>query len=217
MSEHNRLGIEIPSFAKGAMIPASFAFGVAHPEKKCIFSANRNPHIEWFNVPENTKSLVLLMVDYDAPIDLSIANKSEQTIPIDTPRNLFYHWVLVNIPPQIHEIPAGSVSDGVEVHGKQAGMSPYGMVGLNDYTSWFSEDVDMQGSYAGYDGPCPPWNDKKIHRYGFQIYALDCQLYFQGDFTGYQAKAAMIGHIIDQDEWVATYCINQSLWEPSAS
>ena len=216
MYDGNRFAIEIPSFANGDMMPASFAFGVAHPEKKVVFSTNRNPHIEWRNVPENTVSLVLLMVDLDAPVDLSCANQVSRVIKNDAERGLFYHWVLVNISPQICDIPAGSVSDGVQPGGKLAGVSPYGMLGLNDYTKWFSEDADMQGNYGGYDGPCPPWNDNKIHRYAFQLYALDTKLIFKGDFTGHQVKDAIAGHIIDQDEWLTMYTLNQTLWQPAA-
>jgi hypothetical protein len=39
--------------------------------------------------------------------------------------------------------------------------------GVNDYTGWFANDPDMAGEYYGYDGPCPPWNDERVHTYVF--------------------------------------------------
>ena len=33
----------------------------------------------------------------------------------------------------------------------------------------------MGGSYYGYDGPCPPWNDSIPHHYLFTLYALDIE------------------------------------------
>src|SRR3546814_13406313 len=30
----------------------------------------------------------------------------------------------------------------------------------------------MEGRYLGYDGPCPPWNDERVHRYHFEVIAM---------------------------------------------
>jgi phosphatidylethanolamine-binding protein (PEBP) family uncharacterized protein len=39
------------------------------------------------------------------------------------------------------------------------------------------------GDYYGYDGPCPPWNDLRLHHYIFRLYALDVpRLDLQGRF-----------------------------------
>ena len=45
--------------------------------------------------------------------------------------------------------------------------------GINSYTAWFAGDAEMSGEYFGYDGPFPPWNDRRTHNYTFTIYALD--------------------------------------------
>ena len=45
--------------------------------------------------------------------------------------------------------------------------------GLNDYTGWFAGDAQMGGDYYGYDGPYPPFNDLRGHRYFFRLFALD--------------------------------------------
>jgi len=31
----------------------------------------------------------------------------------------------------------------------------------------------MKGTYFGYDGPAPPWNDSVVHHYAFTLYAVD--------------------------------------------
>ena len=62
--------------------------------------------IEWDNksLPENTKSLVLVMYDPDAP------------------RGIFIHWIIYNIPPNITNIPEGlpktPIVKGVGVKGR---------------------------------------------------------------------------------------------------
>jgi phosphatidylethanolamine-binding protein (PEBP) family uncharacterized protein len=45
---------------------------------------------------------------------------------------------------------------------------------------------DMAGQYFGYDGPCPPWNDERMHHYIFTIYALDI------DKSGPADRASMV-------------------------
>ena len=66
--------------------------------------------------------------------------------------------------------------------------------GINDYTGWFANDPDMAGEYYGYDGPCPPWNDERVHTYVFTLYALDIpRLPLDGRFTGKEARLAITG------------------------
>jgi phosphatidylethanolamine-binding protein (PEBP) family uncharacterized protein len=48
----------------------------------------------------------------------------------------------------------------------------------------------MAGEYYGYDGPCPPWNDERVHTYVFTLYALDIpRLPLEGRFTGKPKRA----------------------------
>ena len=69
--------------------------------------------------------------------------------------------------------------------------------GLNNYTDWFAGDPDMGGTYAGYDGMGPPWNDERVHGYRFQIHALDVEsLGLSGAFTGPDVVEAMKGQRI---------------------
>ena len=96
--------------------------------------------------------------------------------------------------------------------GKAPGPTDYGARGINDYTSWFSADEKMRGEYGGYDGPCPPWNDERMHIYHFTLYALSVDsLKMDGSFNGAQLMAAMEGKILDQATWSGTYSLNKAL------
>ena len=84
--------------------------------------------------------------------------------------------------------------------------------GINDYTGWFAGDKDMAGQYYGYDGPCPPWNDERVHHYVFTLYALDiAKLSLGAAFTGPEARKAMAGHILAQATLTGVYTLNPSL------
>ena len=81
--------------------------------------------------------------------------------------------------------------------------------GINDYTGWFASDPQMSGNYFGYDGPCPPWNDERIHHYVFTLYALDVPtLGVDGTFTGAAALAALQGHVLAQAAVTGIYTQN---------
>jgi Raf kinase inhibitor-like YbhB/YbcL family protein len=55
----------------------------------------------------------------------------------------------------------------------------------------------MNGTYSGYDGPAPPWNDSVVHHYTFTLYAIDVpKLEVKGDLTGANVREALNGHIL---------------------
>ena len=201
------------SFVHGQRIPAEFAFCAPDPTQHVRMSGNRNPHLRWTGVPSTAKSLVLLCVDVDVPTRADDVNQEGRSVPADLPRTSFWHWVLVDIPPSVSEIPAGSASEGITARGKGEPRGPKGSrQGLNDYTHWFAGDKDMAGEYFGYDGPCPPWNDEIIHHYVFTVYALDVEkLPVDGKFGGPEVRAAMQGHILAEASLAGTYTLNASL------
>jgi Raf kinase inhibitor-like YbhB/YbcL family protein len=173
---------------------------------------NRNPRITWTDPPEGTRSFVLLCVDADAPTIPDDVNQEGRTVAAVLPRADFGHWVLVDIPGNVREIPEGADSDGVTARGKPVGPTPLGVRGQNDYTGWFANDADMAGTYGGYDGPCPPWNDERVHRYEFTIMALDVEtLGLSGPFNMGDARAATAGHVLAEDSVVGTYTLNPAL------
>jgi Raf kinase inhibitor-like YbhB/YbcL family protein len=205
------------SFADGAAIPGEFAFAVIDPATHVTLSANRNPHFGWSDLPSGTKSLALICHDPDVPSRGDDVNQEGKTVPADLPRVDFFHWVLVDLPPQAGSIAAAAFSAGVTARGKSGpaiSASPIAGTrhGVNDYTGWFAADAAMAGDYFGYDGPCPPWNDAIVHRYVFTLYALDIpQLPVAGKFTGQQAMAAVQGHMLDQAAITGTYTLNPAL------
>ncbi|MDF1564337.1 MAG: YbhB/YbcL family Raf kinase inhibitor-like protein [Deltaproteobacteria bacterium] len=197
------------SFEEGTAIPTPFAFGKHDPESHVTLCENRNPHLAWSDLPEGTRSLALLCHDSDVPSRGDDVNQEGKTVPADLPRVDFFHWVLVDLPPEEGYFEAGAFSDGVTARGKGADDSPMGRHGINDYTGWFAGDADMKGDYFGYDGPCPPWNDSIVHHYHFTLFALDVEkLMVDGAFGGADVRAAMEGHVLAEASVMGTYHIN---------
>jgi len=191
-------------------IPERFAFGVLDEETHVALGKNLNPSIGWSNLPEGTRSLVLVCVDSDAPSRPDDVNREDREVPADLPRANFYHWVMVDLFPGIQRIEQGICSNGVTASGKRHPSGPAGSrQGQNDYTDWFQGDPDMSGVYLGYDGPCPPWNDSIPHHYHFILFATDldrCPV--DGNFCGPDVEAAIEGHVLDQAKVTGVYTLN---------
>jgi Raf kinase inhibitor-like YbhB/YbcL family protein len=69
---------------------------------------NLSPPLNWSGIPNETKSLVIIMYDPDAP------------------SGVFYHWILYNIPKNINSIPEGI---------QKSPITPYGYQGINSYNT----------------------------------------------------------------------------------
>ena len=97
--------------------------------------------------------------------------------------------------------------------GKTAPAGPAGSrQGLNDFTGWFAGNPDMAGDYLGYDGPYPPFNDERVHRYFFRVFALDvATLSLPERFTAADAYRAMHGHVLAEAALHGTYTLNPAL------
>lgn len=65
---------------------------------------NIAPELNWTNVPAGTKSFVMLMSDYDAPVDGG-----------------FHHWIVYNIPGSARELEGN--------HAFTEGLNSYGFIG----------------------------------------------------------------------------------------
>lgn len=201
------------SFADGGVIPARYAFAKPDPDTRVTLSDNVNPHLEWTEVPDGTRSFALICHDYDVPSAGDDVNQPDREVPADLPRVDFFHWVLVDVSSEKRSIAEGEFADGVVAGGQQVAEGPEGTrQGLNDFTGWFAGDPDMAGSYYGYDGPAPPWNDSIVHHYVFTVYALDVEgVDVAGDFTGHDVRAAIDGHVLGEAKIEGTYTQNARL------
>jgi Raf kinase inhibitor-like YbhB/YbcL family protein len=200
-----------PNFKDGEPIPGDCAFAVPDPEDRVSLAENRNPALEWEDVPEGTRSFALLCIDTDAPTVADDVNREGREVPADLPRADFSHWVLVDVPGEVRSIDEAAFCQGVTPRGK-AGRQDGPREGLNDYTSWFQGDSDMEGVYKGYDGPGPPWNDARVHRYVFTLYALDIDsVPVSGDFTAEDVEEAISGHVLAEASLTGTYTLNPAL------
>jgi Raf kinase inhibitor-like YbhB/YbcL family protein len=112
---------------------------------------NQSPHLKWSGEPAGTKTFAVTCYDPDAPTGSG-----------------FWHWLVVNIPADVHELALGAGSKG--------GALPKGA--LQTRTDY---------GFAGYGGPCPPEGDHP-HRYLFTVYAVNDTLGVKED-----TPAAQIG------------------------
>ncbi|MBO9661393.1 YbhB/YbcL family Raf kinase inhibitor-like protein [Dokdonella sp.] len=201
-------------FSDQQPIPEALAFGRPGADgEPCVLSANRNPHLAWSDAPTGTRSFALLCIDGDVPTVGDDVNQPGRRVPASLPRTEFVHWLLVDVPGDQREIAQGACSDGVTAHGKREPHGPQGSrQGLNDYTGWFAGDAAMAGDYLGYDGPCPPWNDDRLHHYRFVLCALDvARLDLPPRFGLADVRTAMQGHVLAEATLTGTYTLNPAL------
>lgn len=83
--KNKNMKIESPVFQNNQQIPSKYTCD----------GENVNPPLQFLDIPEATKSLVLIVDDPDAP------------------GGVFVHWVVFNIDPEIRSIAENSVPDGV--------------------------------------------------------------------------------------------------------
>lgn len=110
------------------VLSAEYGFGCG--------GGNKSPHLEWDGAPAGTKSFAVTCFDPDAPTGSG-----------------FWHWVLVNIPPNVTALP-------VDAGNPASGKLPAGAL-----------QVRTDFGKPGYGGPCPPQGDHP-HRYLFTVFAV---------------------------------------------
>jgi Raf kinase inhibitor-like YbhB/YbcL family protein len=195
------------SFNDGNAIPGEFAFAVM--DNPISLSSNQNPHLAWSDAPLGTKSLALSVIDPDVPSAGDNVNQVGKSVAAELARVEFCHWLVANLPADLSEIAAGSFSNAITARGKDAAGLFNSIQGVNDYTGWFAGDAQMSGQYHGYDGPCPPWNDERMHHYIFTVYALDVEtLELPEHFTHTQFMAAIAPHTLATASLTGRYTLN---------
>lgn len=198
--------VSIPGVQAGARVPDEFTFCRPSPTDHVALGQNLSLPVRWQHGPAGTQSYAISMTDADVPQDAASVNKPGATIAAAVPRAVFYHWLLVDIPAERRELPRGEDSNAVVPHGKPAGPAAVGRRGVNDYTGFLASDPNMAGTYAGYDGPCPPWNDLAVHHYTLTAYALDVsRLPMPDPFDGKAFAAALPGHVLARGSVTMTY------------
>lgn len=197
-------------FQDAGIVPGECAFAVPDPETSIALSNNLNPDLEWSDLPRGTQSLVLICQDPDVPSVLDDINQEGRVVAASVPRIDLYHWVLVDVKPELRRIGKGEFSSAIVPRGKPGPDAPHGTrQGLNGYTKWFQKDPNMSGNYFGYDGPCPPWNDEIPHHYIFTLYALDvAKCPVSGNFTAPDVLNAIREHILAMATLTGWYTLN---------
>lgn len=189
------LKVEVDRISQDNPIPEQFALCEATPDGKSTAGKNERPSISWSHAPKETKSFAIIMSDPDVPADFSKAGKDGQVVGKDEPRQLFYHWGVVNIPATATRLEGGEEK------------VKYGMPLANDLGKYMPDAKQ-------YGGPCPPWNDERLHHYHFTVYALDvAKLDLPANATAKQADAAIKAgkHVLSQGEIVGTYTLNKAM------
>ena len=154
---------------------SAFSHGEEIPRKYGYKNGNEAPPLAINGIPEETKSLTLIMDDPDA---MGAVGK------------VWVHWVVWNIDPITKDL------ENFTADLREDSVIPPSLSG-----SWTTEGMTDFGE-VGYGGPAPP---DKTHTYIFKLYALDCKLELAGESTKADVEKAMDGHILEETTLKGTY------------
>lgn len=206
------LAVRAEGIGSDGYIEPEFAFCIPAATGHAKEGPDKSIGLYWSGAPAGTKSFAIIGVDTDVPTVFDDAGKEGKTLPASMPRRNFYHWVMYDIPATMQQIPAYTDSQAIVHNGKSVLKTTYGTRGVNDFAGYFASDPARKGVYAGYDGPCPPWNDELIHHYHFQVFALDVgSLPVSEPATGPDVEKAITGHILAKGEAVGKYTLNPAV------
>ena len=202
------LNVAVDGWEDSAPIDKAYAACQPRDDGKSMPGDNQRPTISWSGAPAGTQSFAVFIVDYDVPQDFSNAGKEGKVVAADAPRKAFYHWAVVDIPAEASVLTGGPASESAGV-----GKPLTNDMGANKY-------VPLPTQYGG---PCPPWNDERVHNYHVMVLALDVpSLKLDKNATAAQAMAAIRGgekplgeakHVLASGVLVGTYSLNQALSE----
>lgn len=189
------LQIQVEGIANQKAIPEKFALCQPDGEGKSKGADNIRPTISWGHAPKGTKAFAVVVTDPDVPADFANAGQEGKVVKEDAKRQLFYHWALADIPAEVTQIPGGPSRDA-PAFGKAASGS-------------LAKYVDNPTQYGG---PCPPWNDQRVHHYTFTVYALKVPTLDVPDApTAAEVEAAAKKAAIAFASQTGTYTLNPEL------
>ncbi len=119
--------LESPAFKDGTEMPLKYCM------RQLEGAQNISPALKWSGAPAETRSFALVCYDRH-----QIANK-------------WIHWMIVNIPANVTEIPEGASGNSA--------ISP-------------AEELVNTYNFKGWGGPLPP-TSSGVHEYVFELYALN--------------------------------------------
>ena len=161
------------------LMSSSFEDGGEIPRECGYKNGNEQPTLRIFEIPDEAKSLALIMDDPDA---MGAVGK------------VWVHWVVWNIQPHKNDHATGFTHDEIE------SLSDH----TNDDMTYVKTGMTDFGE-TDYGGPAPP--DKR-HTYVFKLYALNCTTEHQlriGISTKADLEKVMEGHIIAEAKLTGTY------------
>lgn len=153
------IAVSVEGIVGGKPVPEAQALCTPTPDGKSDkVKAPVRPAIQWSGVPEGAASIAVFMMDPDVPADFTDASKEGKILSKNAKRQDFFHYAVVEVPATATSLAGGS-ADQKPAEGREL----INDLGLNGY-------VEPKSAYGG---PCPPWNDARVHHYHFIVLALD--------------------------------------------
>jgi phosphatidylethanolamine-binding protein (PEBP) family uncharacterized protein len=142
------LKVHVASIKAGGVIPEKFSFCQAAATGHLAPGKNISPRITWSVGPRGTQSYAVILSDGDSPkTNRDKMNKEGTTVPASTPRQTYFHMVLVDIPAKVRTLKEGNASTARVLHGKPATDTKVGVPGLNTFTVVTAANDAMKGKY----------------------------------------------------------------------
>lgn len=143
----------------------SFEHGATIPVVHTCDGDDLSPDLHWEGEPDGTVTFALIMEDPDAPA------------------GTFTHWIVYNIPADVHHLE--------KITPIQKNLENGAMQGKNDFGK------------VGYRGPCPPRTEE--HEYWFRLFALKKKLPPESANTARELYEGINGLILGRAEYMGKY------------